>query len=154
MTKISFGYNQDYLGYGLLIEAVACALSFFYPFIFVPIALLAISLFLVKTDVHFCAKTNRFRFVKSLFHKFSIGQWQAVNSSHVYSIVQYASATGMSMRGSARTVVRTKTFIFTITNSEGKKTEVYEFTDVEHARRFRHAFEKVFCLKVQINTSR
>lgn len=151
MTKISFGYNQDYLGYGLLLEALCFALAFFYPYLFLPVGLAGISLFLVKTEVHFNPDKGRFRFVKSLYNAWFFGRWMSFNTETKYSMVKYASATGMSMRGSARTVVRTKTYIFTSEDKTGARAEIYEFTDLKQAQQFRLAFEKAFGIKLIIS---
>jgi hypothetical protein len=150
MTKISFGYNQDCLGYGLLLEVLCFALAFFYPFLFLPLGLAGISLFLVKTEVHFNPDKGQFRFVKSLYNAWFFGRWMSFNPETKYSMVKYASATGMSMRGAARTVVRTKTFIFTSEDAKGAIAEIYEFTDIKQAKLFRATFENTFGVKLMI----
>lgn len=150
MTKISFGNNHDYLGYGLLVEVTACVGAIFYPVIFIPVALLGISLFLIKTEVQFDANQSRFRFVKTLPGIVNFGQWIGFNSANVYGLEKYQSATRMTMGIALRTDVQARSYTFTIESASGVKSEIYEFTDIQHAKVFREHFEKIFDVKIEV----
>lgn len=150
VDRVSFGYNQDYLGYGLLVEIASCLLAFLKPWIFIPLAIAGISLFLVKTDVQFDAKNQKFRFVKSLYNVVFFGKWMNFYSESNYRLVKYNSAMRMTMNLAVQTDVQTNSYTFTVVSPNGRISEVYEFTNIKHTKIFKTAFETTFNVKIDV----